>query len=180
MTKLAGQEDTNPRPRAFVKPLAWIHSKASDLFYERWEVSTPFGTYRIANKPSGYGWYCDGRTGEATVPTLEGAMAGANGHYEGLVWDLINPPSSGQPVAVVGSGFQLLWASARPLADIVGSTGLKPGDNLYLEGGAWKEAALAQQVRYLSDRLVQSEAELKETRAQIRRLRSRGHVESWG
>ena len=41
------------------------------------------------------------------------------------------PVSQGEPVAVIGSGYQLLWASGEPLADTVKRTGIKVGSVLY-------------------------------------------------
>ena len=39
--------------------------------------------------------------------------------------------SQGEPVAVIGSGYQLLWASGEPLTDTVKRTGIKVGSVLY-------------------------------------------------
>ena len=41
------------------------------------------------------------------------------------------PVAQGEPVAVIGSGYQLLWASGEPLADTVKRTGIKVGSVLY-------------------------------------------------
>ena len=41
------------------------------------------------------------------------------------------PVAQGEPVAVIGSGYQLLWASGEPLADTVKRTGIKAGSVLY-------------------------------------------------
>ena len=55
------------------------------------------------------------------------------------------PVGQGEPVAVIGSGYQLLWASGEPLADTVKRTGIKVGSVLYAHHAPVPVLAQAQQ-----------------------------------
>ncbi len=46
-------------------------------------------------------------------------------------WSAPASVAQGESVAVIGSGYQLLWASGEPLADTVKRTGIKVGSVLY-------------------------------------------------
>jgi Lar family restriction alleviation protein len=99
------------------------------------------------------------------------------------------PAASAEPVAVVGSDFQLLWTSADSIAEIVRRTGIKVGSMLYTApqpdrvaapyvDAAQLEAAREERIAAMArayvqkdSRIAELEVELSEAREHYKRMR---------